>query len=108
MKKINLKEFDVFTDISKRQRVRCDMRRSVANLLYNQMHGIEALNLALTIHRSEGELSVSDDDLRMLQTAVERFAMRSRSTSKNTTGTLKRNRIWQSRMKRRVFSRRRF
>ena len=37
------------------------------------MHGIEALNLALTIHRSEGELSVSDDDLRMLQTAVERF-----------------------------------
>lgn len=49
------------------------MRRSVANLLYNQMHGIEALNLALTIHRSEGELSVSDDDLRMLQTAVERF-----------------------------------
>jgi hypothetical protein len=73
MKKINLKEFDVFTDISKRQRVRCDMRRSVANLLYNQMHGIEALNLALTIHRSEGELSVSDDDLRMLQTAVERF-----------------------------------
>ena len=71
MKKVNLKEFDVFTDISKRQRVRCDMRRSVANLLYNQMHGIEALNLALTIHRSEGELS--DDDLRMLQTAVERF-----------------------------------
>ena len=51
MKKINLKEFDVFTDISKRQRVRCDMRRSVANLLYNQMHGIEALNLALTIQR---------------------------------------------------------
>ena len=37
------------------------------------MPGIEALNLALTIPRSEGELSVSDDDLRMLQTAVERF-----------------------------------
>lgn len=49
------------------------MRRSVANLLYNQMHGIEALNLALTIHRSDGELPVSDDDLHMLQTAVERF-----------------------------------
>ena len=26
-----------------------------------------------SIHRSEGELSVSDDDLRMLQAAVERF-----------------------------------
>ena len=64
MKKINLKEFDVFTDITKRQRVRCDMRRSVANLLYNQMHGIEALNLALMIHRSDGELSVSDEEVR--------------------------------------------
>ena len=71
MKKINLKEFDVFTDISKRQRVRCDMRRSVANLLYNQMHGIEALNLALTIHRSEGELSVSDACFRRPSSASE-------------------------------------
>lgn len=73
MKQINLKEFDVFTDISKRQRVRCDMRRSVANLLYNQMHGIDALNLALMIHNSDGVLSITDDELRILQTAVEQF-----------------------------------
>lgn len=50
MKTINLKEFDVFTDITKKQRVRCDVRKSVANMLYNQMHGIEALNLALMIY----------------------------------------------------------
>lgn len=73
MKTINLKEFDVFTDITKKQRARCDVRRSVANMLYNQMHGIEALNLALMIHKSEGELAVSDDDLRILQRAFEQF-----------------------------------
>ncbi|WP_418981732.1 hypothetical protein [Alistipes sp.] len=73
MKQINLKEFDVFTDITKRQRVRCDMRRSVANLLYNQMHGIDALNLALMIHNSDGVVSVTDDELRVLRTAVEQF-----------------------------------
>lgn len=73
MKKINFMKFDVFTDISKRQRVQCDMRRSVANLLYNQMHGIEALNLALKVHNSEGVLSVTGDELRILKDAVERF-----------------------------------
>ena len=73
MKTINLKEFDVFTDITKKQRVRCDVRKSVANMLYNQMHGIEALNLALMIYKSEGKLVVSDDDLRTLQLAFEQF-----------------------------------
>lgn len=73
MKTINLKEFDVFTDITKKQRVRCDVRKSVANMLYNQMHGIEALNLALMIYKSEGKLVVSDDDLRTLLLAFEQF-----------------------------------
>ncbi|WP_302283780.1 hypothetical protein [Alistipes shahii] len=73
MKTINLKEFDVFTDITKKQRVRCDVRKSVANMLYNQMHGIEALNLALMIYKSEGKLVVSDDDLRTLQLAFKQF-----------------------------------
>lgn len=73
MKTINLKEFDVFTDITKKQRARCDVRKSVANMLYNQMHGIEALNLALMIYKSEGKLVVSDDDLRTLQLAFEQF-----------------------------------
>ena len=50
------------------------MRRSVANLLYNQMHGIEALNLALTIHRSEGELSVSDDERFGTPALIDAFA----------------------------------
>lgn len=73
MKQINLKQFEVFTDITKQQRVCCDMRRSMANLLYNQMHGIDALNLALMVHNSDGDLSITDEELRILRTAVEQF-----------------------------------
>ena len=47
MAKINFKDFFLYTDIAKRQRVRCDIRREISNLLYSRMHGIEALNLAL-------------------------------------------------------------
>lgn len=73
MKTINLKELEIFTDISKRQQVRCDIRRDLANLIYREMHGIEALNLALTIHKSDGKVEITDDELRILTNAVERF-----------------------------------
>ena len=43
MKTVDLKELEIFTDISKRQQVRCDVRRDIANLIYCEMHGIEAL-----------------------------------------------------------------
>jgi len=73
MKTINLKELEIFTDISRRQQVRCDVRRDLANLIYREMHGIEALNLALTIHKSNGKVEITDDELRILTGAVERF-----------------------------------
>lgn len=73
MTSVNFKDFFLYTDIAKRQRVRCDIRREISNLLYSRMHGIEALNLALAIYRSDGEVSVTDDELRLLRTAVERF-----------------------------------
>lgn len=73
MKKVNLKELEIFTDISRRQQVRCDVRRDVANLIYREMHGVEALNLALTIYKSDGEVEIPDDELRILTSAVERF-----------------------------------
>ena len=73
MTRVNFKDFFLYTDIAKRQSVRCDLRREISNLLYARMHGIEALNLALAIYRSDGEISVTDDELRLLRTAVERF-----------------------------------
>ena len=73
MKTVNLKEMEIFTDISKRQQVRCDIRRDIANLIYREMHGIEALNLALAIYKSDGKMEITDDELRILTSAVERF-----------------------------------
>ena len=69
MKTVDLKELEIFTDISKRQQVRCDVRRDIANLIYCEMHGIEALNLA----KSDGKVEITDDELRILISAVERF-----------------------------------
>ena len=73
MKTVDLKELEIFTDISKRQQVRCDVRRDIANLIYCEMHGIEALNLALAIYKSDGKVEITDDELRILISAVERF-----------------------------------
>ena len=73
MKTVDLKELEIFTDISKRQQVRCDVRRDIANLIYREMHGIEALNLALAIYKSDGKVEITDDELRILTSAVERF-----------------------------------
>ncbi|WP_297607133.1 hypothetical protein, partial [uncultured Alistipes sp.] len=66
MKTVDLKELEIFTDISKRQQVRCDVRRDIANLIYREMHGIEALNLALAIYKSDGKVEITDDELRIL------------------------------------------
>ena len=70
MKTVDLKELEIFTDISKRQQVRCDVRRDIANLIYCEMHGIEALNLALAIYKSDGKVEITDDELRILISAV--------------------------------------
>lgn len=69
MKTVDLKELEIFTDISKRQQVRCDVRRDIANLIYCEMHGIEALNLALAIYKSDGKVEITDDELRILISA---------------------------------------
>ena len=73
METVDLKELEIFTDISKRQQVRCDVRRDIANLIYREMHGIEALNLALAIYKSEGKEEITDDELRIIISAFERF-----------------------------------
>ena len=73
MKKLNFKEFSIYAGIDKKVKVRCDMRRNIADLLYTQVHGIEAHNLAFTIFRSEGVIEVTDGELSILKSAIERF-----------------------------------
>lgn len=73
MKKINLKEFGYYADITKRQQIRRDARREIADLLYGKVQGIVAHDLAFKIYRSEGEIEVSDEEAQLLVRVFEHF-----------------------------------
>jgi hypothetical protein len=60
MKKINFKEIDVYTDISKTKSVKGDARKEFANLLYTSCDGIDAHSLAFKIYESDGEIEITE------------------------------------------------
>ena len=71
MKKINFKEFGYYTDIARRQQVKCDIRREISNLLYTKVQGIVAHNLAFTIYKSEGDFEITDEEAQILTRVFE-------------------------------------
>lgn len=60
MKKINFREIEIFTDISKTKTFIGDGRKEFGNLLYTGCNGIEAHSLAFKIYESEGEIEISE------------------------------------------------
>ncbi|MDR0798555.1 MAG: hypothetical protein LBN18_02180 [Dysgonamonadaceae bacterium] len=75
MKKINFKEFKVFTDISKTQTTVGDARESFANILYTRFSGVRAKNLALKIFNAEGETELSPEDVELVKTAANCYCV---------------------------------
>jgi len=73
MKKINLKTFGYYADISKRQQVTCDIRREIADLLYMKVQGIVAHDLAFAIYHSEDEIEITDEQAQILTRVFEHF-----------------------------------
>lgn len=67
MKRINFKEIEIFTDISKSKTFTGDGREEFANLLYTGCNGIAAHALALKIYQSEGavEITVAEETIIM-------------------------------------------
>lgn len=66
MKKINFKEIDVYTDISKTKSVKGDGRKEFANLLYTACNGIEAHALAFKIYESQEAIEVSEHEVALI------------------------------------------
>ena len=60
MKRINFKEIEIFTDISKTKTFTGDGREEFANLLYTGCNGIAAHALALKIYQSDGPIEISE------------------------------------------------
>ena len=62
MKALNLKEFELFTDISHAGHIIVDARKEFANAIYMGMNGIVAHDLAFRILHSEGGIEVSAEE----------------------------------------------
>lgn len=64
---INFQNFQFFTDITQTTTTEVDFRRDFADLMYKNLNGIEAHDLALRIYRSEGDMDVSEGDLDLIK-----------------------------------------
>lgn len=71
MRKINFKEIEIYTDISKTKTFTGDGREEFANLLYNGCNGIAAHALAFKIYQSDGAIEISEAEEALIVLVAE-------------------------------------
>ena len=64
--KINFEDIGIYTDIERKTMVRLDMKKKIANDLYNHGQGIAFHALALKIYNSHGEIELSGEEYNLL------------------------------------------
>ena len=64
--KINFEEIKIYTDIEHKTMVRLDMKKKIANDIYNHGQGIDFHALALKIYNSQGEIELSEEEYKLL------------------------------------------
>ena len=64
--KINFEDVGIYTDIEHKTMVRLDMKKKIANDLYNHGQGIAFHALALKIYNSHGEIELSGEEYNLL------------------------------------------
>lgn len=62
----------MFQDIAHEQVLTTDARKELADLIYKNVNGVAALDLAMRIYKSEGEMELSEDDMSILRPFVEK------------------------------------
>ena len=72
MSKIDFQHFKMFQDIAHEQVLTTDARKELADLIYKNVNGVAALDLAMRIYKSEGEMELSEDDMSILRPFVEK------------------------------------
>lgn len=75
MKRINLKELEVFTDISKSRKVTVDVRESLANLFYLKANGVMAHSIATRIYESNSEVEIDERELDFFINVVTQYCI---------------------------------
>ena len=69
--KVNFKEVEVYTDLSKTKSIKGDARKEFANLLYNSCNGVVAHSLAIRVYESDGEIEVSPQEATLIKNMAE-------------------------------------
>lgn len=72
MKTIDFKNFRLFYGLGAEQYQVIDWRTEFANYLLSRMGGIEGVDLALRIHRSDGPVEFSDEEFRAIKAVAGR------------------------------------
>lgn len=67
MKKINFKEFRMFLDIAHEKSSVVDVRKELADDIYENASGVAYLDLALRIYKSDGEIEFTDEEYALLE-----------------------------------------
>ena len=75
MKTINFKEFPIPRDIAHSEWQNIDAREAVANIIYSNIGGIRAHDLAFKIYRSEGDVTYDDNDIAIIKQVIEVYGM---------------------------------
>ena len=73
MVKINFEDIGIYTDIEHKTMVRLDMKKKIANDLYNHGQGIAFHALALKIYNSQGEIELSGEEYKLLMDYVRQM-----------------------------------
>lgn len=71
--KINFEDVGIYTDIEHKTMVRLDMKKKIANDLYNRGQGIAFHALALKIYNSQGEIELSEEEYNLLMDYVRQM-----------------------------------
>lgn len=71
MKQIDFKNFKQYNDISHETTTTVDIRRAFADLMYKNMNGIVAHDLALRIYRSEEPVTLNEEEEKIVLQLAE-------------------------------------
>lgn len=71
MKTINFRQFAMFTDITKKNTVKTDVSRDVAEALYKRANGLVAHSVAMRIYEAQGEVALSEEEEAFLRRFVQ-------------------------------------
>lgn len=72
MKKVNFKELEIFTDISRTKKTKGDARREFANMMYSGSNGLTAHLLSEKIYQSDGEIEIDEQEEAVIRELANR------------------------------------